>query len=398
MNKKFFRLDLTLSLFILISFIVFSSLSIQLTNTLLFIFILKPQTIIFSFLSVAWVNVGLAFKTRKIFGRKLSKKALTKIGIYLLIISFLVFYQIYFFGSNRIIFAQSSTPPTTSTSTTTSSTTTTSTTIPPTELNPGEIGFTIIPGILSDFTFSGNPNYLNVFWNSTYEGKTAVGCGFECDPAIYPCELLPEFYKCIPYPFIQIGGAGSCSFVNPPYKYDTDNTFTCLGYDVDNPTKYAKRTIVFRPIDFGVVAPSSIGATVGQSFDLQITLINTGLFTDSFTVDVTSGSPVPLSIEPSSFVIGPLKGMSYPYRGGVTSTNVKVAVLASTVASIYLDIKVCSVTNNTICNILPIMQPTSVEIKTGVSSLPDFSWFGIIQIIALSAVCLFALKKKPEQK
>ena len=93
---------------------VFSTIAFyfQLTSFLIplisiFVFGLVIQTILLSLLAVVWVNVGISFKTRKMLGIRLSKKALIKIGIYTLILSFLIIYQVYFFGSTRIVLASS---------------------------------------------------------------------------------------------------------------------------------------------------------------------------------------------------------------------------------------------------------------------------------------------------
>ena len=82
----------------------------QLTSLLIpllsiFMFGLAIQTILLSVLAVIWINVGISFKTKKMLGIRLNKKALTKVGIYTLILSFLIFYQVYFFGSTRIVLA-----------------------------------------------------------------------------------------------------------------------------------------------------------------------------------------------------------------------------------------------------------------------------------------------------
>jgi len=85
----------------------FQSASLLIPIVSLFAFNLTPQTLLLSILITIWIDVVVSFKSRQLFGIKLSRKALTKIGIYALILSFLIFYQIYFFGSNRIVLASS---------------------------------------------------------------------------------------------------------------------------------------------------------------------------------------------------------------------------------------------------------------------------------------------------
>lgn len=60
-----------------------------------------------SLTGMAWSNLLVAFKTNSLFGKSIGRKAKAKISTYALIITFLVFYQLYFFGSMRITWAQS---------------------------------------------------------------------------------------------------------------------------------------------------------------------------------------------------------------------------------------------------------------------------------------------------
>ncbi|MEM5773333.1 MAG: hypothetical protein QXL86_03900 [Candidatus Aenigmatarchaeota archaeon] len=85
----------------------FQSLTLLVPLISILLFNFNLQAILISLLATIWMNFVAAFKTKKMLGFKVSKKALTKIGIYVLALSFLIFYQLYFFGSERIVLASS---------------------------------------------------------------------------------------------------------------------------------------------------------------------------------------------------------------------------------------------------------------------------------------------------
>jgi len=145
----------------------------QLTSLLIpllsiFMFGLAIQTILLSVLAVIWVNVGISFKTKKMLGIRLSKKALTKVGIYTLILSFLIFYQVYFFGSTRIVLASS---------------------CPATRYCPAQTG--CVSGFCSSTKVSGSTCYYDFDASCCYAGYTSPDtCGAQTyggDPAADYC-------------------------------------------------------------------------------------------------------------------------------------------------------------------------------------------------------------------
>jgi len=82
------------------------------------------------------------------------------------------------------------------------------------------------------FTIAGYIEYLNAFWDARYpsgsQRQLAVNCTF------YGKTAQP----CVPNPYIQPPGKGSCTVPNPNYDYTKENTITCRVYDPANPSLY----------------------------------------------------------------------------------------------------------------------------------------------------------------
>jgi hypothetical protein len=89
------------------------------------------------------------------------------------------------------------------------------------------------------FTYSGDINYFNVFWNAQWSsnnpnpnGRIIVKCILGCDPRTEVCNCIPgtanqNCQLCLPYPFDQPPGEGSCTVSNPNYNYATKNKIIC---------------------------------------------------------------------------------------------------------------------------------------------------------------------------
>jgi hypothetical protein len=99
------------------------------------------------------------------------------------------------------------------------------------------------------FNFTGTQKYFNVFWNVRYPSgmskQIAVECTLNCDPnpngKNQNCNCNPSTGKCLkgqmclPYPYTQMPGAGSCTVANPVYNYTGVNEIICRVYDPENP-------------------------------------------------------------------------------------------------------------------------------------------------------------------
>jgi hypothetical protein len=73
-----------------------------------YFFSLSFNTLFISGLTTFWINFLIALKTQEFFGKKVSRKALTKIGAYILILTFFLSYQLYFLQLPKLILAQES--------------------------------------------------------------------------------------------------------------------------------------------------------------------------------------------------------------------------------------------------------------------------------------------------
>jgi hypothetical protein len=87
-----------------------------------------------------------------------------------------------------------------------------------------------VDGAGNPFNITGYKEYLNVFWYAKYpsdsQRQLAVNCTF----------YGKTTQLCIPYPYYQPPGKGSCSVANPDYDYTRPNNITCRTYDPNNAT------------------------------------------------------------------------------------------------------------------------------------------------------------------
>jgi len=85
---------------------------------------------------------------------------------------------------------------------------------------PGFVGGT--------FNITAYIEYLNVFWDSVYPNhdQLAVNCTF----------YGKSIQQCVPYPYFQPPGKGSCTVPNPQYDYANPNEMKCRVYDPNDPS------------------------------------------------------------------------------------------------------------------------------------------------------------------
>jgi hypothetical protein len=120
--------------------------------------------------------------------------------------------------------------------------------------------------------------------------------------------------------------------------------------------------------------------TVGKTINLPVYVKNNGLLEDTYDVNVTVvGSSQNVIIENPSFVIGPVK------YGEVKSLSSKITLLVAEDAGI--DIKVKSTAYSS------AVWSKTTTIKSGLASLPDFDFLGIVQMMILVSI-LFLISKK----
>ncbi|MDI6798532.1 MAG: hypothetical protein QMD12_00835 [Candidatus Aenigmarchaeota archaeon] len=221
-------------------------------------------------------------------------------------------------------------------------------------------------------SYAGDMNYFNIFWRAGYpilsfnpNRELAVEC------------YLNSNQRCIPFPFIQNPGSGTCAVYKPQYEFGTSpdgtvNNVSCKVYD-PNIGLFRWRNESFIPVAFDVSVLPLITLAVGQPFSLQIIVKNKGLITDNYTVVVSSNSPI-LLIEHGNTTIVGLKSEESE------ETYARINILAAVPAS--LDINVTSAVSG-------LKKKITMEIRGGMMSLSELDFIGVAQII-LIATLLFA--------
>ncbi len=255
----------------------------------------------------------------------------------------------------------------------------------------------------------GNFDYLSVRWNANYIDKSERNIGVRCylncpgagDDIDNNCSNVQ---KC---EYLGLVGFRSCVIPKPNYKVDLPpeefNSVTCKFYDPANPDlefrPYPTRS--FRTIDYSLLA-SPVTVTVGEPFNFPLSVINKGLILSGYTVSITE---IPtdtnvLSIDRTGGNTGEIKFG----EAGRFSPKVIYLVDKSTVVKILansnLDPVTCSA--NSQCNYLGdaecvdsrCWKKLEVQLKSGKSSLSEFDVFGFLQIMAISIVVLFFIRRK----
>lgn len=249
-----------------------------------------------------------------------------------------------------------------------------------TTLNQNSTIFNVNSTTFQYLPFVGNITYLNVLWITTQTGpfqpNIAINCTFTGISA----------KDCVPKPFVQGPGYGSCVVQNPPYDYyhTNANNVSCFVYLVSNPIFNETFITTFQPIALiANTSLSSLAITVGDQIQLRINVQNVGLFTDNYTVNVTTPASYIYFSNPIS-ATGPIQGDPFD-QSAFTQTS--ITALAAINQQTAIKISVNSTLNSKIGQIIPIV------FQTGFASLPDFTIFGIIQIIIFAALVLFLSRK-----
>ena len=258
-----------------------------------------------------------------------------------------------------------------------------------TVLNPGSTIFSTASIVFQGLQVSGSLDYLRVYWDASYLSKLGplgVTCYLNCNPLE---EVCIGRQNCT---YIGPAGPALCSIQPVSYAYplDTPQNATCIFYDPSKPeVEYLKYDLTypnttFKPLDFILYISQNFTVNLEKQFSMQINVKNVGVFIDNFTIRV---NPNPANLvnldERTRFVtVGPLTGNSY---GNIPETFASIAKMRvlSTVTPINIIVQANSTTNNT------VFRQQVVQIRAGVSSLPDFGLFGLMQIIIVAGLILF---------
>jgi len=267
-----------------------------------------------------------------------------------------------------------------------------------TVLQSGSTSFTIASIALHTLQLSGDLNHLRVYWDASYltgvEQNIDVNCYLNCNPIDDPiqCDGYPD--NCT---YLGPPGAGVCTMqpANYVYPLNTPENATCIFSNPASPDieykkadgTYPNKT--FYPINFNIYISPDLKVAVGKENSMSVVVQNIGVITDNYTQNVTAfpANFVTLDSKTRSTYFGPLVGDSF---GNTPQSFVSLAkfVILSTTSPINIIVNITSAANTT------IYKEQVVQLRAGISSLPDFGWIGILQIAVIAAIVLFLVRKK----
>lgn len=291
-------------------------------------------------------------------------------------------------------------------------------------LQPGNVTFEIL-GINvtplcdpdEDFTGTcqylalyGDLSYLNVKWTTYYadgiEREIGVDCYLNC-----PSPGADIDANCLAYKnstnycnYKAKVGYGFCTIVKPNYLFKNQlNNVTCKFYDPSRPDikflPYLNRT--FYPTRFDIFTTLEGAATVGKAFTLGLNIRNLGLLISNFTSNVSAMlNPYLVVIENPVSQTDQLKydqiGKLYPKITFLSAEkiNFKVLTKSNIDPTSCSDDAGCTYLGTAECIDSRCWEKRIVTISAGKSSLPEFGWTGLIQIMILSAAVIFLFKNK----
>ena len=235
------------------------------------------------------------------------------------------------------------------------------------------------PILIRSLYFSTTLDQINLNWITEYSGDTV---NVECKLVIEGGEQ-----NCVPPTYSGPPGGGGCTILTPVYDMTPDsggelrtkpNTIYCNASDPNSPGIYVEATRIFYPISFEVFMPTSMSLTVGEEQDLVIIVKNNGTLSDVYGITVDSNDPGLLTIENGAQTTASLStnDVQQIYVGvnALTSEQTTTAdiVISSDTSKSYTEIK----------------SDQTLTVKGGLINLPDFGFFGIIQIMLIAAVVL----------
>jgi hypothetical protein len=246
-------------------------------------------------------------------------------------------------------------------------------------LNQNSTIFNVNSTFFKYLPFMGNTSYLNILWSVQQAGPSQPTIGINCTYT-----GLSDA-DCIPKPFVQTSGYGICVVLNPPYDYGNLNKVSCFVYSLQDPAFNTTFNTSFNPINFTAnTSLSSFSITVGSQIQLRINVQNIGLFSDNYTVEITSPASY-VYISNPMISTGLVSGNPFNHSA-YTSTSIAALAAMNPKEQITL----WAYINSTVKPL--IYQKIPIVFSTGFASLADFTILGIIQIIILAALILLLRK------
>lgn len=237
------------------------------------------------------------------------------------------------------------------------------------------------PQIVSLY-FSTATDQININWITEYDG---VEVYVECE--------LNGVQNCDPFPYSGDPGGGSCKIMSPPepsiqYIMTKDpggelrtvpNTIYCKAYDPGDPSTYSEVTRAFFPLSFEVAMPPAMSLVVGEGENLVITIKNNGTLSDTYKIEVISNDPEILIIENGE------QSTQMLDTNDIQQVYVGVNALLSEITTASVEI---SSDTSQDPNKIEFVPDEVFTVRGGVKSLPDFGFWGIVQIMLIAAAAL----------
>lgn len=274
-------------------------------------------------------------------------------------------------------------------------------------LPPGETGFVIGAIVLSpvdDYTGTkqfiglfGTKQYLNVFWDASYNPALFEPVGAICFLNCPANENIDE--NCVGYQNCSYeGGTGKagCSIQAPIYDYKSQNSVKCEFYDPNLPEieflPYPNRT--FMPISF-IVSTAGGTFTVGKAQTWPVSVASRSLLAGNYTVNVTSLNPAYLLVTEgfnTTQSIGYGEVVStYPKLNFLSTVDTTLRVLVKagedpSVCSTGSDCSVLVYGPNALCLSAHCWKQIQIPVKSGYASLSEYGWPGFLQIVGVATI------------
>jgi hypothetical protein len=184
--------------------------------------------------------------------------------------------------------------------------------------------------------------------------------------------------------YSQMSGSGSCEFLPPPYNLTADlgagprsvlNVLNCTACNSNNQTLCDEWVETFYPISFEANMPNEVTLPVGGTEAIPVTVINGGLLTDSYTLDLVSMNPSALGIINGSETLELLD------TDDIQEARIEIVMLTSEQKATAR------------LNVSSVIEP-GISFQKFMSvvgherSLPDFGGLGILQIMIIAVVLL----------
>jgi hypothetical protein len=266
-------------------------------------------------------------------------------------------------------------------------------------LQPGEIKFNItaiyIPS--GEINFTGNSTHLDIYFEAYYSDGSLrdIGavCFLNCDLGYEACSLAQAKNCSVLTP---PGRSFACSILNPDYYFAQLNNVSCTFYDPENPDftlgfDYLNSSFV--PVNFSIWA-SNYSSLVGEEFNLPIYIKNSGLFRDSYKVEITSTSGIYIRTE--NFTTEELHGDVFdPHAWQQTGPEVKSYPIRIIVLDASSDLRVCvKAESQQMLSQGGMSKQVCMGIKSQLKSMPELNLLNIFLLALIASTFIFKIKRK----